>query len=288
MRGRSVRAISVQERHRAAASGRALSASDSGVADYTTVTEAPGTLVSPEALEMVRTRYGFAASRCSGRAVLEVACGPGPGLGVLAAGARRLIAGDFTESLLRQAQEHYGPRVPLVRLDATHLPFRAASFDVVVLFEAIYFLPDVDAFLECCDHVLAPGGHLLLVSVNPEWDAFNPAPFATKYWTATELKRVCCAHGFEPELYAGFPAQSNNLRGRLMTRLKRLAVRLGLIPKTMKGKELLKRVAFGRLASFPAEVPSDAIAVKQLRRLDDMREAGAFKVLYVVAQKRRA
>src|SRR5207244_12959780 len=37
-----------------------------------------------------------------------------------------------------------------------------------------------------------------------------------------------------------------------------LAVRLGVIPKTMKGKEFLKRVFFGRLAPVPPELTNGA------------------------------
>ena len=96
---------------------------------------------------MMATRYGGAATFCGGKRVLEVGCGPGAGLGRLAQTARIVVGSDRTEMLLAQAKHTYQNAVPLVRLDALDLPFVTFSFDVIVLFEAIYYLPDVDRFL---------------------------------------------------------------------------------------------------------------------------------------------
>jgi SAM-dependent methyltransferase len=254
------------------------------IADYSTVTEVPGRLVSGEAIDMACTRYLFAGAYCKGKATLEVACGPGPGLGYLGSLARRLVAGDCTASLIDCARARYAGRVPLVRLDATSLPFGQASFDVIVLFEAIYFLPNVDAFLESCREVLTAGGLVLVASVNPEWNAFNPSPGSTMYWTADALARVFRAHRFVPELYAGFPAEDGGVRDRLMTLVKRAAVELHLIPKTMKGKEWLKRLVFGKLDPFPEEL-SCLGSYQQPVRLAEAGAVGRFKVLYAVARK---
>jgi len=216
--------------------------------------------------------------------VLEVACGPGPGLGLLASRAARLVAGDYTRHLLERAAEHYGARVPLIQLDAARLPFASGVFDVVLLFEAIYFLPDVPAFLAECRRVLAPNGQVIIVSANPEWDAFNPNESATRYWSARELQAVLEASGFRAELLAAFPAAEVTLRGRVMKAVKRFAVRFHLVPHTMKGKELLKRVAFGKLDPFPAEVVAATGHYHAPVPLMD-RAAADFKILYAIAHK---
>jgi len=91
--------------------------------DYSGVTETVGDHVTREALSMLYTRYAFARTLCEGRDVLEVACGGGQGLGYLASRARRVVGGDLTESLMAQAERHYGGRIPLVRLDAHGLLF---------------------------------------------------------------------------------------------------------------------------------------------------------------------
>ncbi len=97
---------------------------------------------------MLHTRYHYAAGLCQGKDVLEVRCGSGAGLGYLARRARSVVGGEYTESLLSRALLHYRGRIPLVWLDAHALPFREASFDAVILFEAIYYLGRPEDFLE--------------------------------------------------------------------------------------------------------------------------------------------
>jgi ubiquinone/menaquinone biosynthesis C-methylase UbiE len=227
----------------------------------------------------------MAAGYAEGKTVLEVACGPGPGLGLLASRARRIVAGDYTGSHLAKARTQYGDRIPLVRLDALRLPFRDASFEIVVLFEALYFLPGFDAFLKSCWQVLSKHGILLIASANPEWSDFNPAPLSTSYLNAVELDRALTACGFDTTLYGGFGSASDGLRSRALSIAKRTAVALQLIPKTMKGKQMLKRIAFGRLTPFPAEVLPETGRVHAPVPLARGASAVAYKVLYAVARK---
>ncbi len=253
--------------------------------DYTTVTEAPGNLVSREALSMLWTRYAFAGEFCSGKTVLEAACGPGPGLGYLAGRARKLVAGDYTADLLKCAKSHYRSQITLVQFDAQHLPFRKEVFDVVILFEAIYFLGDVDAFLRACRYVLKPKGTVIIASVNPAWAAFNPAPFSTKYLTAVEMQQVLSSNGFSVQVFGSFPTADDHWGSRLITLAKRAAVKLKLIPRTMKGKELLKRLAFGKLEPFPEELSPGIGPYCRPLPLSELHAADGFKVLYAVGRR---
>jgi SAM-dependent methyltransferase len=253
------------------------------IQDFSTVTEQPGTLVSAEAIDMALVRYAFGGAQGAGKSVLEVACGTGPGLGYLSGVARRLVAGDFTEAHARITRAHYGHRVPVVRFDALQMPFRKGSIDVVLLFEALYFLPSFDRFVQECHALLSAGGSLVIVTVNPEWKDFNPAPFSTRYLSAGELDRALRSGGFSVRLFGAFRAAAPGLKGRVLSLAKRLAVRFHLIPKTMKGKELLKRLAFGKLTPFPSELqPAPDLATVPEPLGPD---AGSFKVIYAVATK---
>jgi len=245
--------------------------------DYSNVTEASGTLVTGEAIEMLVTRYSWAAAAAAGKDVLEVACGAGQGLGVLARVARRVVGGDYTQALLDGARRQYAGRVPLLRLDGQQLPFRDASFDVILLFEAIYYLPSTDAFLAECRRVLRPRGTLLVCSANRQWSGFNPSPHSTRYFDADSLSQLLGAHGFAVRMFGAFPASTPSASGQIVSMVKRLAVALHLIPKTMKGKELLKRLFLGPLQPFPAELQSTA-ASQPLVPVSS--GAGGFKVIY--------
>lgn len=255
-----------------------------GASDYTTVTEAPGDRLTREALDMLWTRYAYAAELCAGRSVLEVACGHGPGLGLMARAASRLVAGDYTDRLLRFARRQYGPRVPLVRLDAERLPFADRSFDVILLFEAVYYLRDPSRFLEECRRLLQPRGTVLLCSVNPAVTAFNPSPFSTRYYSAPELRHLFQAHGFDVEILGAFPAAATSLRDHVVSMVKRLAVAFHLIPKTMKGKAIFKRLFFGPLATAPPELVEGMGQYRRPVPVDPTAPNGEYRVLLAQAR----
>ena len=234
---------------------------------------------------MLRTRYAFAAAFCEGRDVLEVACGPGMGLGYLAQRARRVIGADYTESFLQRARQHYMERIELLGLDAHALPFREGSFDVVVFFEAIYYLARPQAFLEECRRVLRPGGTLLVCTVNPEWPGFHPSPLSVRYFCAHELQDLLAAGHFETDLFGAFPALTPSRSHSALLRLRRLAARLGVIPRTMKGKELLKRLFYGHLVRLGEEITDDLAGLGSLAPLTEGADGGPYKVLYAVGRK---
>jgi len=250
--------------------------------DYSHVTEAHGNEITREALEMMCTRYVFAARFSERRDVLEVACGAGQGLGVLGGHARRVVGADYTAALLDMARGHYADRVPLARVDAQRLPFADGSFDVVVMYEALYYLANPDAFIAEARRVLRPGGQLIVCTVNREWVDFNPSPFSTAYHSATELRALLEHGGFQTAMFAAFPVQQASLRDHVVSIVKRTAVTLGLVPKTMRGKRLLKRLFFGRLVVFPPELREDMAPYREPVPLAGGGQVSGYKVLYAV------
>ena len=251
--------------------------------NYTTVTEVPGLRASREQSAMLYTRYAFAAEFCHDKQVLEIACGSGQGLGYVATKARKLIGGDYTENLLKSAQQHYRSRVPLMRLDAHALPFQASSFDVVLFYEAIYYLANPEHFLDECRRVLREKGMLLLCTVNKEWPDFNPSPFSTRYFSARELSELLRKHRFQVELRGAFPVRKDSAKVHVVSFLKRVAVALHVIPKTMKGKELLKRIFLGSLSPLPSEVHEGMAGYIPPVAISDTEVCPRFKILFALA-----
>ncbi len=260
---------------------------DVGV-DYTPIAEIPGIGASREQLAMLYTRYAVAASLCVGRHVLEVACGAGAGLGYLASRAARVVGGDYTQNLLRVARRHYGTKIPLVRLDAEALPFRSGAFDVVILYEAVYYLKDADEFVRESWRLLRPSGLLLVCTVNPEWSDFNPSPLSRTYFTARDLRELLARHGFEVDIHVAFPVVRHSLRARAISLIKRAAVATGAMPRTMNGKRLFKRVFFGPLAPIPAEVTEGMAIAGPLTSAAASGRAGDHKIIFATARKAAA
>jgi SAM-dependent methyltransferase len=252
--------------------------------DFTTVTETPGLGITAEALAMAHTRYVFAARHAAGKNVLEIACGAGQGLGCIRRPARRVVGGDFTASLLETASSRYRRQIPLVRFDAQSLPFLADSFDVVLILEAIYYLPNADEAVRECSRVLRDDGILMICTINPEWTEFNPSPFSRRYYTAAELDRLLRDRGFTPTLFGGFVQAADSLRSRVIGWIKRQAVSMHLVPRTMRGKRLLKRIFLGPLVASPDEIVEGTARYDEPAVLQS-GSAGQYKVLYAIARK---
>jgi SAM-dependent methyltransferase len=258
-------------------------------ADFTVVTEIPGLGATRDQLSILYTRYHWAAGFVKGKDVLEAACGAGTGLGYLAREGASVVGGDIEDRNLRVAQETYKgrPRITIERFDAQKIPFPDRSFDVVVLFEAIYYLPDAESFVREAYRVLRPEGLLLISSVHCSWPGFHPSPYSQRYYNHHELVELLTRYGFDSTLYAGFPEKTSGLMAKTAKWVRRLAIRLHLIPRTMKGKEWLKRVFYGKLTPIPRELTEAMTRLEPLVEISRIANPTEYRMLYAIGRKRQ-
>jgi len=102
-----------------------------------------------------------------GRRVLDVAAGTAVSTAELAKSGAACVAGDFSLGMLRAGQHR---RVPLVGLDALHLPFADATFDALTISFGLRNVADPDAALAEFARVTRPGGQLLVCEFSrPTW-----------------------------------------------------------------------------------------------------------------------
>lgn len=252
--------------------------------DYTTVTEIPGNRVTQEQLERMFHRYSFAAHFSEGKDILEVACGAGQGLGYLAKRARRVFGGDYTEKLIKEAKQYYDERIPLLRLDAHFLPFRDQIFDVVILYEAIYYLMQPEEFFYEARRILRNDGILLIATVNKDWSEFNPSPFSIYYFSVHELSKLLEEKGFKVEMYGAFSALPKGVREKMIRTIRKIASALHLIPKTMKGKEFFKNIFYGKLVPLKEEIEDGICEYLPPVPIPDDIPNREFKIIYAVAR----
>lgn len=256
--------------------------------DYIIVTELPCTKSSKEQLERLYQRYHFASGFCKDKQVLEVACGAGIGLGYLAKTARRIVGGDIDKNNLKFAQEYYRNRekIGLQILDAHELPFPNNSFDVVILYEAIYYLTEPEKFIEESYRVLKKDGMLIVGTVNKDWADFNPSPYSIKYFSVNELYQLINKKFSKVEIYGSFLVTSNSVKDKIISIIKKLAKIFNLIPKTMKGKELFKRIFFGKLTKLPPEITDGMAKYNPPVTIPSNSANSNYKVLYAVGWKK--
>ena len=254
------------------------------MADFTTVTEISGDEVSTEQIERMAHRYIWAADYCRDKDVAEVACGSGQGLARLKAVSRTLYAGDIMPALVTQAKAHYGDTVQILQMDAHALPFPRHSLDVVLLFEAIYYLKDPAQFIKECRRVLRPHGVVLIATANKDLYDFNPSPYSYSYFGVVELQQLFSSAGFACCFFGNVPVEKISVRQRMFRPIKAAAVRLHLIPKTMAGKKLFKRLMFGKLKPMPPEINGTWLeSYKPPQTLDSRVPNHTYKTIYLAA-----
>ena len=253
--------------------------------DYSTVTEIGDADVTSAQIERVIQRYYWAGEYCKNKDVLEIACGAGQGLGYLNDISKTLKAGDITPSLVRFAKNHYKNRIDITEMNANNLPFEDGVLDVVILFEAVYYLDDINDFLNECKRVLRKNGNILLATANKDLYGFNPSPFSKKYYNPEELNKLMSTHGFESIFYGGSPV-SSGLLAKLIYISKKIAVKFNLVPKTMKGKKWLKRIFFGKLVKMPVEIDAGIDGYTAPVPIKNNTPDTLHQVLYCCATKR--
>lgn len=232
------------------------------------ITDVAGEPAEATQLERLIARYHWTASYCEGREVLEVACGTGQGLGLLRARARAVYACDLSSENLEGARRGNGQGQPLVQANAQTLPFADQSVDVVVLLEAIYFLPSAGAFLAEARRVLRPNGWCLVSAVNKDCPDFNPRHSLYRaLYGAAELSQQFRRHGLVPNCFGIIPMDQPSLRSRAFRPIKKLAISLDVVPESKRARLLLKRIVFGGLQLMPhdiSQMPGPASAPQPL------------------------
>ncbi|MBW3086220.1 2-methoxy-6-polyprenyl-1,4-benzoquinol methylase, mitochondrial [Austwickia sp. TVS 96-490-7B] len=132
-----------------------------------------------------------------GRDVLEIGCGAGQGARWVAAQGARVVAGDLSAGMLRQARrieerlhqdaasysvapespQHERTPVTYVQADACALPFVDQSFDMAFsAYGAVPFVADSAQLMAEVYRVLRPGGRWVFSVTHPIRWAFPDAP----------------------------------------------------------------------------------------------------------------
>jgi ubiquinone/menaquinone biosynthesis C-methylase UbiE len=187
--------------------------------------------------------------------------------------------------MLDIARRHYGDRFEFIQFDAQAMPFDNSSIDVVIIFEASYYLPQPERFVAECARVLRSGGVVLLATANKDLFDFNPSPYSHFYHGTVELNKLFSDVGFSVECFGYMPVDELTWKQKVLRPIKKFAVDMGLIPKTMAGKKLLKKLVFGGLVKMPAEITAGRFAYVEPMRLDTTVPDTRHKVLYCAARK---
>ena len=257
------------------------------VPDYSTITEIPGLKATQEQLARLYQRYHFARELAGDKDVLEIGCGAGLGLGYLTKAAKKVVGGDIEEKNVTVAREYYKNRqnITVDLMDAHNIPFQKESFDLVLLFETIYYLKDPKRCIAEVARLLSPNGTFVICTVNKDWEDFHPSPYTHKYFSGPELYGLMKESFREVKLYGGFPVGNGGTGDEFISLIKRFAVKFNLIPGSLKSRAYLKRIFMGRLISLPNEITEGMAPYEPPLEIPKDKVNGKFKILYAVGIK---
>ncbi len=176
--------------------------------------------------------------------VLEIGAGGGFTLAkIRAMGFRNLVGSDLTPTTLEAMRGKLGS-IDLVAADAESLPFRDASFDLLLSSDVVEHLPDLGRHVAESARILVPGGRYLFKTPNrlvAEAYYRLRGLYDSYFWHPSmsspgEIRALLDRHGFDVRFLSTPRLTDAQLRKIPVEPLRRLARRLPVsrLPLTMR------------------------------------------------------
>lgn len=218
------------------------------------------TLLSSHAEAMVRLR--FAKPYCTGRRVLDAACGTGYAAEHLRdklgyPGALSVHGVDISEAAVKEALAHYErPNVTFQQLDLHDIATLDGTYGAVLTFEALAHLADPDRFLDGVARKLELDGKFILSTPNAPAvpvDAQGKPLYrwAHRTYTASQLHALLDKRFSEITLYGQWQTPQGKLRQVRARQQHEMNCGLYYCPTIKLGRLLLK--LFGKPVPPPPE-----------------------------------
>lgn len=147
-----------------------------------------------------------------GKEVLELATGPGALAKRIAPVTKHMLATDYSEGMIAEAKKGACPKnLRFEVADALSLPYADASFDAVIIVNALHLLPEPERALREMARVLRPDGVLIAPNFVKQreslrsrcWEALLSLAGVrfTNQWTAAEYRDFLRKNGWELVFY---------------------------------------------------------------------------------------
>jgi len=225
----------------------------------------PGTLAWELYEVEHKQRYEWAAKYCTGKRVLDVACGTGYGSEIVRqANATTVVGVDLAFDAI--APSGNGRQALLTNADACTLPFADRSFDVVVSFETIEHVKKPESLLREIARVLKSDGLCICSSPNRDFQPYSgnreENPFHISEMTYAEFEELFTKYFSVSERFSQTHSQTYlrhlQLLRELDARLKPIRFSR-LLRMEKKIRAWLGRDSLNGLESLPAQL-SRAVA----------------------------
>ena len=153
-----------------------------------------------------------------GKEVLELATGPGLLAKRIAPVTKRMLATDYSEGMIAEAKKGACPKNLRFEVAAAmDLPYADASFDAVIIVNALHLLPEPERALREIARVLRPDGILIAPNFVKKRERFVDCCWEAvlglvgvrfeHQWTAGEYLAFFRDNGWEPLFYKEMQAR---------------------------------------------------------------------------------
>lgn len=158
--------------------------------------------------------------------VLEIATGPDLLARHVAPAARHVVATDYSEGMIEQAKRGVElPNLSFEVADAARLPYADASYDVVIIANALHVMDEPDRALAEARRVLRPGGMLVAPNFvnhatgNPIWRAILRAAGVSfeHRWTSDSYLDYLRSEGWDVTFDRLMPARISVMYAECVT-----------------------------------------------------------------------
>ena len=169
------------------------------------------------------SRYQFVSPLVAGRSVLDAGCGVGYGSGEFTAGPpAEYFGADRSADAIRVAQRRYAaPHRRFLVADVAALPFGEGQFDIVLSFEVVEHVREVDRYLAELRRMLRSGGTCVISTPNKRWFSGDPStphnPHHVREYFPPEFASLLGAHFPEVQIMG----QHEGVRARVVRSAER-------------------------------------------------------------------
>ena len=176
--------------------------------------EVLGELDPAELVREVMPRVGTA---------VDLGCGPGDLLPVLAERAGAVIGVDSAPSMLGLAERHSAGLAVSVRMgELEHLPMADGEVDFAVMCLSLHHLPDPAAALAEARRVLSPSGTLVVIDFAPHQDETMRRRFGDRWlgFSREQLAGWLVQSGFALTDWAAYPVNKGLMAARTVAKAR--------------------------------------------------------------------
>ena len=137
--------------------------------------------------------------------VLEIATGPGLLGKNVAYAAKKMIATDYSDGMIKEAKKgNYPKNLEFEKADATNLPYADKTFDAVIISNALHVMPNPEKALREIDRVLKNDGVLIAPNFIHKGQGF-----AGKLWShILKIAGIKFEHQWTKEEYIKFLSEN--------------------------------------------------------------------------------